>query len=91
MTRPPRPVNLTNPAPIETPRSSLPECACADDFAMRVRLIDGREVGIPLAWFPKLQHATPAQRKRWRLIGEGVGIPWDAIDEDLSVAALLSH
>jgi hypothetical protein len=62
-----------------------------DASAMRVRLLDGREVGIPLAWFPKLQHATTAQRKRWRLIGKGVGIHWDAIDEDLSVSALLGR
>ncbi|MEK7477585.1 MAG: DUF2442 domain-containing protein [Candidatus Coatesbacteria bacterium] len=62
-----------------------------DASAMHVRLLDGREVGIPLAWFPKLQHATPAQRKRWRLIGKGVGIHWDVIDEDLSVSALLGR
>ena len=62
-----------------------------DASTLRVRLLDGREVGIPLAWFPKLQHATPAQRKRWRLIGKGVGIHWDSIDEDLSVPALLGN
>jgi len=60
-----------------------------DASTMRVRLLDGREMGIPLAWFPKLQHATPVQRKRWRLIGNGVGIHWESIDEDLSVSALL--
>jgi len=60
-----------------------------DASTMRVRLLDGREMGIPLAWFPKLQQATPAQRRRWRLIGKGVGIHWDSLDEDLSVSALL--
>jgi hypothetical protein len=60
-----------------------------DASTMRVRLLDGREMGIPLAWFPKLQQATPAQRKRWRLIGKGVGIHWDSLDKDLSVSALL--
>jgi len=60
-----------------------------DASTMRVRLVDGRELGIPLAWFPKLQHATPAQRRRWRLIGKGVGIHWEALDEDLSVSAFL--
>ena len=60
-----------------------------DASTMRVHLLDGREMGIPLAWFPKLQQATPAQRKRWRLIGKGVGIHWDSLDKDLSVSALL--
>ena len=60
-----------------------------DASIMRIRLLDGRELGIPLAWFPKLQAATQAQRKRWRLIGKGVGIHWDSIDEDISVSALL--
>jgi len=62
-----------------------------DASTLRVRLLDGRDVGIPLAWFQKFQHATPAQRKRWRLIGKGVGIHWDSIDEDLSVSALLEN
>ncbi len=62
-----------------------------DAARMHVRLLDGREISVPLEWFPKLRDATPAQRKRWRLIGKGVGIHWDGIDEDLSVAALLDH
>ncbi|MBI2931715.1 MAG: DUF2442 domain-containing protein [Planctomycetes bacterium] len=61
-----------------------------DAVRMRVRLLDGREVIVPLAWFPKLRDATSAQRRRWRLIGKGVGIHWDGIDEDLSVSALLN-
>ena len=60
-----------------------------DAATMSVSLQDGRELRIPLAWFPKLKQATPAQRKRWRFIGKGVGIHWDAIDEDLSVSSLL--
>ena len=62
-----------------------------DTSRMHVRLLDGREVSIPMEWFPRLRDATPTQRKRWRLIGHGVGIHWDGIDEDLSVAALLDH
>src|SRR4030042_5151069 len=54
-----------------------------------VDLADGRSISVPLAWFPRLLHATPAQRKRWRFIGDGEGIHWPAIDEDLSVAGLL--
>ena len=60
-----------------------------DASTMRVSLTDGREVVVPLARFPKLQRATAAQRKKWRLIGNGVGIHWPGINEDLSVAGLL--
>jgi len=56
---------------------------------LTVDLADGRKVSVPLAWFPRLLHATPAQRKRWKLIGDGQGIHWPGIDEDLSVEGLL--
>jgi hypothetical protein len=55
-----------------------------------VQLADGREVGAPLEWFPKLRKATAAQRNAWRLIGRGVGIHWESLDEDLSVAGILA-
>jgi hypothetical protein len=55
-----------------------------------VQLADGREVGAPLEWFPRLRKATAAQRNRWRLIGRGVGIHWEDLDEDLSVAGVLA-
>jgi hypothetical protein len=58
---------------------------------MRLRLTDGREISVPIEWFPKLRNATEEQRKRWRLIGKGVGIRWEDIDEDVSVAALLGR
>ncbi len=58
--------------------------------ALMVRLADGRELTVPLAWFPKLQAAPLAARGKWRLIGGGVGIHWDEVDEDLSVAGLLA-
>jgi hypothetical protein len=57
---------------------------------MYVRLADGREIGVPLEWFPLLRDATPEQREHWRLIGGGVGIHWQDLDEDLSVARLLA-
>jgi len=56
---------------------------------MCVGLKDGREISVPLDWFPSLKEATPKQRKNWRLIGKGVGIHWPDLDEDLSVSALL--
>ena len=54
-----------------------------------VRLMDGRELGVPLEWFPRLRQAGEAQRNDWRLIGDGMGIRWEELDEDISVAGLL--
>lgn len=60
-----------------------------DESTMWVDLMDGRTVGIPLAWFPRLLHATPEQRCRYRLSITGQGLHWDELDEDISVAGLL--
>lgn len=60
-----------------------------DDKRIHVRLSDGREISAPLEWFPRLYHATNEQRQHWELIGRGVGIHWEGIDEDISVAGLL--
>ncbi len=57
--------------------------------SLHVQLSDGREISAPLVWFPLLRDATPEQRKNLRFIGGGVGIHWDEIDEDVSVAGLL--
>jgi hypothetical protein len=59
------------------------------ESALRATLADGREVSVPLAWFPRLQRASAAQRRNWRLIGAGVGIHWPDVDEDISAASLL--
>jgi hypothetical protein len=59
------------------------------DHTLAVTLSDGRTVTVPLAWFPRLLRATPKQRARWELIGGGVGIHWEAIDEDIAIASLL--
>ena len=60
-----------------------------DAERIHVRLSDGREISAPLDWFPRLYNATDKQRQQWELIGRGVGIHWEAIDEDISVAGLL--
>lgn len=60
-----------------------------DRKRLHVRLSDGREISAPLDWFPRLNNATDEQRQQWELIGRGVGIHWEAIDEDISVAGLL--
>lgn len=59
------------------------------DDALIVSLSDGREVSVPLEWFPRLRDATPKQRKNWRLIAKGIGIHWESIDEDIAVSTLL--
>ena len=56
---------------------------------LRVRLMDGRVISVPLVWFPRLLHSTPAQRKNWEIAGGGYGIHWPDIDEDLSTEGLL--
>lgn len=58
--------------------------------AFRVTLDDGRELSIPLVWFPRLQHANSRQRKNWELIGRGEGLHWEDLDEDISIAGLLA-
>ena len=58
---------------------------------MNVQLSDGRVISVPLEWFPALRKATAKQRNNWRVIGKGVGIHWEDLDEDLSVEGLLRH
>jgi hypothetical protein len=60
-----------------------------DDDHLTVALADGRRVTVPLAWFPRLLDATPEQRRNWQWIGDGQGIHWPDVDEDISVAGLL--
>ena len=60
------------------------------DDSLSVELSDGRTISVPLAWFPRLSHATRKERGHWRLIGRGQGIHWPDIDEDISVANLLA-
>jgi len=65
------------------------EVSCSND-TLTVVLADGREIAAPLAWFPRLLKATPKQRKDWRLIGGGIGIHWESVDEDISVESLMA-
>lgn len=61
-----------------------------DDAMLAVTLDDGRELSVPVAWFPRLRDAAPAARANWRLIGHGEGIHWPDLDEDISVLGLLA-
>ncbi|UFH47411.1 DUF2442 domain-containing protein [Flavobacterium galactosidilyticum] len=56
---------------------------------MIVFLEDGRELAVPLEWFPRLRKATKEQLKKWRFIGKGEGVHWEEIDEDVSIENLL--
>jgi hypothetical protein len=64
------------------------DVSCMKD-SLHIALADGREIAAPLVWFPRLQNATPEERKHWRLIGGGIGIHWEDVDEDISVESLL--
>jgi hypothetical protein len=60
------------------------------DDALVVDLIDGRTIVVPLSWYPRLAHGTATERSQWRLIGEGEGVHWPELDEDISVEGLLA-
>ena len=60
-----------------------------DDHSLKVILCDGREISAPLLWFPRLFSATRQQRANWRLIGHGIGVHWEDVDEDISVKGLM--
>ena len=62
------------------------KCSDAEIF---LELADGRTVSAPLVWFPRLAHATKQELDNWELLGDGEGIHWPKVDEDLSVAGLL--
>jgi hypothetical protein len=60
------------------------------DEAIDVKLDDGRRLSVPLAWYPRLAHATPAERNHYELWGSGYAIEWPDIDEHISVEGLLA-
>ncbi len=60
------------------------------DDELVVELADGRKVSAPLVWFPRLLAGSAAERAQWELLGEGEGVHWSALDEDLSIAGLLA-
>jgi len=70
------------------PRIRAREVQVSDE-ALTVLLADGRTISVPLEWYPRLHRATPAQRAKWQLIGEGDGIHWPDVDEDISTIMLI--
>ena len=71
---------------LASPRASGVEIS---DDELIVMLKDGRTLSTPLAWFPRLLHASPDERRNWEILGDGIGIHWPDVNEDLSVAGLL--
>ncbi|MEQ1650825.1 MAG: DUF2442 domain-containing protein [Hyphomicrobiaceae bacterium] len=69
--------------------SALAQSARCTDDELIVTLVDGRTIAAPIIWFPTLAKATPAQRTRVELLGQGEGLHWPDLDEDISVAGLL--
>jgi len=57
---------------------------------LTVDLSDGRSISVPLGWYPRLEYASPEELRNWRLIGQGEGIHWKDLDEDISLEGLLS-
>ena len=72
-----------------SPTAILAVDAHFTEDALVVQLSDGREVSVPLEWFPRLRDATAAQRENWRLIARGIGLHWEDVDEDIAVTTLL--
>jgi hypothetical protein len=70
-------------------RIPLAESVSFGASEMQVSLVDGRRVSVPLEWFPKLAKATRAQLENYQLLGDGEGIHWPDLDEDLSIDGLL--
>lgn len=62
---------------------------CFTRTSVHLILADGREISAPLEWFPRLRDATDAERQDWRFIGNGIGVHWSKVDEDISVKALM--
>src|SRR5258705_8732219 len=74
---------------VETREALATEVEVSED-TLSVELADGRTIAVPLAWYPRLAHATAEERSSWQLIGGGQGIHWPAVDEDISVGNLLA-
>jgi hypothetical protein len=78
-----------NSSPVEI-QIALAIRAQVNDDTLTVELCDGRTISVPVAWYPRLSHGTSEERNHWRLIGNGRGIHWPDLDEDISVENLLA-
>jgi hypothetical protein len=78
-----------SPASTDISEARAQRVTCTED-ALIVDLVDGRTITVPLTWYPRLAHGTPTERANWRFIGEGEGVHWTELDEDISVEGLLA-
>ena len=70
-------------------RSMTAQSVTVSEDALVIDLVDGRTISAPLAWYPRLMHGKPEERANWRLVGQGEGIHWPDLDEDISVDNVL--
>jgi Protein of unknown function (DUF2442) len=77
---------------ISTLELALPRAVAVTfgEAALTVELSDGRVISAPLTWFPRLLNGSPAERSEWRLVGDGDGVHWPRLDEDISVESLVA-
>ena len=73
-----------------TERDAFAQSVHFSEDSLTVRLDDGRALSVPLTWYPRLLHGTSRERETYELIGDGEGIHWPALDEDISVEGLLA-
>ena len=78
---------ITSTIEVQIPEA---EDVTVTEDTLQVELSDGRTISVPLAWYPRLVHATQAERDNWEMIGGGQGIRWPNLDEDLSVEGLIA-
>ena len=78
-----------NSSTVETQLPQATDANVSDDV-LAVNLSDGRMISVPVAWYPRLSHGSSVERSHWRLIGNGRGIHWPDLDEDISVENLLA-
>ena len=78
----------TSPSPIDVSEARAQNVSLTE-AALVVELIDGRTITVPLIWYPRLAHGTLDERANWRLIGEGEGLHWPDLDEDISAENIL--
>lgn len=80
----------TRPGRAFVPTTALAKSVKCTKTMMQVTFTDGRILSVPLAWFPTLHAATPAQRTRYEIGGGGISLHWPDLDEDLSIAGLMA-
>lgn len=73
-----------------TESRALAKSVQVSDDELMIEIVDGRRLFAPLVWFPRLLAGSPSERAQWELLGDGEGIHWPALDEDLSVAGILA-